>query len=115
MRQLVHRIRRRRPHDSRGDEAKDATSRREFQFTRWMREVLERQRRFVSQIERRKRIVIPWIFCRPDGTEIVNYYPVWRAACKAVGIERIPHDFRRTAVRNFERAGVPRTTAMAMV
>jgi hypothetical protein len=42
-------------------------------------------------------------------------YPAWRAAWKAVGIERIPHDFRRTAVRNFERAGVPRTTAMAMV
>jgi site-specific recombinase XerD len=96
-------------------EAKDATSGREFQFTKWMREVLERQRRFVSQIERRKRIVVPWVFCRKDGGEIRDYYTAWRAACKAVGIERIPHDFRRTAVRNFERAGVPRTTAMAMV
>ena len=96
-------------------EAKDATSGREFQFTKWMREVLERQRKFVSQVERCKRIVVPWVFCRPDGGQIRSYYNAWQAACKAVGIERIPHDFRRTAVRNFERAGVPRTTAMAMV
>src|SRR5882757_9657048 len=80
-----------------------------------MRDVLERQRKFVSQIERRKRIVVPWVFCKPDGGQIRSYYNAWQAACKAVGIERIPHDFRRTAVRNFERAGVPRTTAMAMV
>lgn len=57
----------------------------------------------------------PWVFCRADGSEIREYYTAWRAACQAAGIERIPHDFRRTAVRNFERAGVPRTTAMAMV
>ena len=28
---------------------------------------------------------------------------------------RILHDFRRTAVRNLERVGVPRSAAMAMV
>jgi site-specific recombinase XerD len=96
-------------------EAKDATSGREFQFTTWMREVLERQRRYVSKIERRAGTVIPWVFCRSDGKLIRDYYTAWREACKSAGIERIPHDFRRTAVRNFERAGVPRTTAMAMV
>lgn len=31
------------------------------------------------------------------------------------GVQRILHDFRRTAVRNLERAGVPRSTAMALV
>ena len=30
-------------------------------------------------------------------------------------VNRIPHDFRRTAVRNLERAGVSRSDAMNMV
>jgi len=96
-------------------EAKDATAGREFQFTTWMREVLERQRKFVSKVEKRTKAVIPWVFCRPDGVRIYRFYEPWRDACKAAGIQRIPHDFRRTAVRNLERAGVPRTTAMAMI
>lgn len=96
-------------------EAKDATAGREFQFTTWMRDVLQRQLAWVSKIERREKTVIPWVFCRLDGQPIRDYYMAWREACKSAGIERIPHDFRRTAVRNFERAGVPRTTAMAMV
>ena len=50
-----------------------------------------------------------------DGGRIYRFYEAWREACKAAGIDRIPHDFRRTAVRNLERAGVPRTTAMAMI
>ena len=36
-------------------------------------------------------------------------------ACDAGGVPgRIPHVFRRTAVRNLERAGVPRSIAMEM-
>src|SRR5436190_167961 len=39
-----------------------------------------------------------------------------RRACNAAEYPgRIPHDFRRTAVRNLERAGMPRSVAMELV
>ena len=39
----------------------------------------------------------------------------WSKAAKAAGFpDRIPHDFRRTAARNMERAGVLRSVAMAL-
>ena len=39
----------------------------------------------------------------------------WRLARVAAGCPgRIPHDFRRTAVRNLEQAGVPRSVAMKL-
>ena len=37
-------------------------------------------------------------------------------ACRDAGLPgQLLHDFRRTAVRNLERAGLPRSTAMALV
>jgi integrase len=40
---------------------------------------------------------------------------VWAKACEnAKVLGRILHDFRRTAVRNLERAGVPRSVAMKL-
>ena len=51
-----------------------------------------------------------------QGKPIKSFIKIWRVACRAAGCPgRIPHDLRRTAVRNLERAGVPRSTAMAMV
>ena len=58
---------------------------------------------------------MPLVFHR-DGERIRDLRGAWKTACEASGYPgRIPHDFRRTAVRNLERAGVPRSAAMAMV
>ena len=96
-------------------EAKDAREGREFPFTDWMRQVLEAQRALVRQIERKTGKIIPWVFCQPNGRPILNFTKAWRQASATSGIHRIPHDLRRTAVRNLERAGVPRAAAMKMV
>lgn len=50
-----------------------------------------------------------------EGSPIKGFRTAWKSACKAAGVPaRLIHDFRRTAVRNLERAGVPRSAAMKM-
>jgi integrase len=58
-------------------------------------------------------IITPFVFCRRRGQAIRTFWKRWRTACKGAGCPgRIPHDFRRTAVRNLNRAGVTETVAM---
>ena len=60
-----------------------------------------------------KGIIAPHVFCRGGGQPIKSFYTRWDQACTAAGCPgRIPHDMRRTAVRNLNRAGVPETVAM---
>ena len=60
--------------------------------------------------------ICPWIFHRADGTPIKSLRGAWDAATTTAGYPgKLLHDCRRTAVRNLDRAGVPRSTAMAMV
>jgi len=87
---------------------------RQFPLTPDLRAVLERQRERTIG-EKTTGAVIPWVFHRA-GMRIKSFRRAWVTACKKAGIpERVPHDFRRTAVRNLERAGVPPSTAMKMV
>jgi len=88
---------------------------RQFPLTPALRAVLERQRARTLAVEKATRTIIPWLFHR-SGRPIKSFRRAWVTACTAAGLlGRIPHDFRRTAVRNLERAGVPRSTAMKMV
>jgi integrase len=87
-----------------------------------LRTVLEAQRELVRQIEKAREVIIPWVFIHPPGTarcearsRIKNFRGAWAKACKAAGVPgRLVHDFRRTAVRNLERAGVSRSAAMKL-
>ncbi len=86
-----------------------------FPLTPELRAVLERQMARTRDMERAMGRIIPWLFHR-KGKPIKSFRRAWPTACKNAGVlGRIPHDLRRTAIRNLERAGVPRSTAMAMV
>ena len=56
------------------------------------------------------------MFHRADGSQIKDMRKPFKAACEKAGVTgKVFHDFRRTAVRSLERAGVARSSAMAMV
>jgi integrase len=88
---------------------------REFPFTPELRAVLNAQRERVREIQRATGQIVPWVFVHPDGSRIKDFRSSWAKACRAAGVPgRLVHDFRRTAVRNLERAGVPRSAAMKL-
>jgi integrase len=88
--------------------------------------LLRTQRARTTALERATGQIIPFVFHR-NGKAIKSYRGAWATACIAAGFFRVDaatgekkptklpfHDFRRTAVRNLERAGVPRSVAMKL-
>jgi len=69
-------------------------------------------------IKRRKQLrlssdVLTGSIFHRDGNAIAEFRKSWATACKKAGLAgKLFHDFRRTAVRNMVRSGVPQSIAM---
>jgi hypothetical protein len=85
-------------------------------MTRELRELLDRQRTTTENLQRQLKVVCPRVFHR-SGRPIKSFRVTFRTACAAAAAGcpgRVRHDFRRTAVRNLVRAGIPERVAMQM-
>jgi integrase len=102
---------------------------RQFPLIPELRALLEAQRARLEAIQRRTGRVVPWVFCRDDGAPVGDFKKAWATACRRAGYfqvvtgkdgrtRKVPtklvHDFRRSAVRNLVRAGVPEVVAMKL-
>jgi integrase len=105
------------PHTTKNDDG------RVFPMTDDLRALLEAQQVAREALQRAGHLV-PWVFFRLVGKgrrgpkvprAITAFTTTWKNATIAAGCPgRIPHDFRRTAVRNMVRRGVPERVAMQL-
>jgi integrase len=76
---------------------------------------VERVDRLSRHLGRIVTALFPHTGGRRAGTPRRGFGKRWRRACEQAGVPgRLLHDFRRTAVRNMERQGVPRSVAMKL-
>lgn len=82
-----------------------------------LKRLLAQQLSRVDQLGRQTGRIVPWVFPhlrgRRAGQRRTGFTKAWQTACEKGGVRgKLLHDFRRTAVRNLERAGVPSSVAM---
>jgi integrase len=96
---------------------------RTFPFTDELRAILEAQH--LEHVRLKKSgAIVPQVFFRmvakgrggeKSPRPITSFNKAWKFACRAAGCPgRIPHDLRRTAIRNFVRNGISQTVAMRL-
>lgn len=87
-----------------------------FTFTSQLREMFDALHR-EHQTRRRQGTVLPWVFVQPKkAVRVRGLRGPWATACKRAGLPgRLFHDLRRSAARNFVRAGIPERTAMDLL
>jgi integrase len=78
-------------------------------------EALRAWRDETEKLQRESGLIVRHVFHRA-GEPIRDPYDAWRAACRLAGVPgRRLHDFRRTAARNYRRAGVAEGVAMKIL
>jgi integrase len=99
-----------------------------FYLTPELHQLLTQQRALADDIQRQKTMIVQHVFFHRPVTKAgtvgylaghrisgCGFYQAWRRARTAAGCPgRIPHDFRRTAIRNMVRAGIPERVAMKL-
>jgi integrase len=90
------------------------TEGRAFPLIPELRALLERRQVITRRCERAQGRIIVHVFHR-YGRPIKSLRRAWVTACRKAGLPGLlPHDLRRSAVRNLERAGISRSVAMKL-
>lgn len=87
-------------------------------LTTELKTILQVQLERVDTLQRKLGRIVPYLFPflsgrQRAGKRRTDFRKAWATACKKAGVPAmLRHDLRRTAVRNLERASVPRSQAM---